>query len=195
MLLVPVVLVVATAAVALSLDPWHSPAPPGHALPSASHGRPATASSPVRGRRPRNPSGAGSVLPGPDLPGPVLPGPGPLAVARRAAQGLWSFDWTHPSDAAPASLRPLVTKRLWAELARSPGAPAASAALVGEHEAARVVSVTVSVADRSGAGVALAVSAEVVVSREGRPAVRGREYAEMLVTPTPAGWRVAGIDT
>jgi hypothetical protein len=118
----------------------------------------------------------------------------PLRIARRAATALWSFDWTHPASAAPASLTPWVTAGLRAELANAPGAPAATAALVGEHETVRVVSVTVTVASRSAAGVGVAVSAEVAVCAHGHSPVGGREDAEILVVPTPAGWRVASID-
>lgn len=118
----------------------------------------------------------------------------PMTIVRHAATALWAFDWEHAASGPPAPLRPWVTAALWDELADSPGAPAETAALVHERDEARVVSVTVSVADHSAAGLAVAVSAEVAVSTEGRPPTSGREDAEMLVVPTPAGCRIAGID-
>lgn len=162
---------------------WHA----GTSEPSRprSVGWPAGPSVPAAVRRPPRPHDAGRAA----------SDAGALRTARGAAEALWSFDWTDPSDVAPVSLRPWVTARLWAELADSPGAPAATTAAILEHERARVVSVTATVADRARSGVGVAVSAEVVVSTDARPPTAGREYAELLVTWTAEGWRVAIIDT
>jgi hypothetical protein len=158
-------------------------------------------SPPVRHLLGRPPAAAGTAVrlrgeararrPAP--PGPA-PGVAPLRVVRRVATALWSFNWAQPPGAELSALRPWVTAGVWAEFATSPGAPAASAAAIREREVARVVSVTVTVADRSTSGLGVAVSALVAVDSGGHPQAAGREDAEMLVIPTASGWRVADID-
>ncbi|MCU4185667.1 hypothetical protein K6U06_14965 [Acidiferrimicrobium sp. IK] len=135
-------------------------------------------------------SPAGSAPGGSAAPGAVA---GAEATAARFAVAWWSYDWRDPPGRTAGVLRPLVTPPLAASLASGPGSPVLDQAATAEQRRVAVGAPAVSVADRSGTGIGLAVTAPVTVSSRGAAPVSARWAMEVLAVPSPSGWVIAHV--
>lgn len=119
---------------------------------------------------------------------------GPDRPATRFAVAWWTQDWRDPPGAAARRVASLVTPALERELQGALPAPALVEAERAAQRRVRAGTPVVVLADRSGRGLGLAVSAPIeVTTRRGGP-VATWEAMEVLVVPARGCWLVAEVD-
>lgn len=129
---------------------------------------------------------------------PARPAPGGAGdaegAARRFAVAWWTYDWRDPPGARHHRVISLVTPALAATLGSGPGSPVLDQVARAEQRHVAVGAPAVTVSDRAGMDVGLAVTAPVTVTAEGAAPAAGRWAMEVLAVPYAGRWVIAGLN-